>query len=319
VVRQRSAKPLFSGSNPLGASSFPRPNILSAASHCLRVTAILLSAVLTLSGATKGLRRAFDTTDSRPVDAADSHAILAAICPDNIVFENDAGRIRGGCSVCPAGFRFSAGFGRKLVWSAHTAVQGHFLGPESDDVVVAMAGCEPHSHNFGGSVVLTRRNNKLQKRWYLPGVNTDRCRTVRLRTGRDILLCEEVYSQAGVVEHYLYTIDMRTANRPRPRELLRVTDTMGACYGTSRQASIEDAKLHDIDGDGQSDLTVTVQYGTRKVTEADRIRFCSGPAPAGLPQLATKPHQFRFLLRSNRFVLAPGSLKPDLLAADGPE
>jgi len=243
--------------------------------------------------------------DSRPLATADAVKIVAVVCPTQ--------NSKKGCSVCPDGHAAS--------WSFDSISRGHFLRPDSDDILVGTGGCEPHANNFGGSVLLTNKNGQLQKVWYQGGLISNHCRKVALRGGRDILLCEDTWSGQGEEDLNIYSVDLTAPEDKRMNTLLRASDTLRACYagGQMRRAYVERVELPDLDNDGLPDLRVTVQLGfTAKITQRQFERFCAGPNPKGPPAPPTRPHHFEFLLKPNGYALAPSSESPDLLEAEKP-
>ena len=94
-----------------------------------------------------------------------------------------------GCGeYCPSFTGFGE-FGDNFEWYIEKIIRGHFLSAGSDDAVLSMAGCEPHSANFGGTILLSRKSGAWKMLWYKAGVDTSTCHKLRLKDGRDILLC----------------------------------------------------------------------------------------------------------------------------------
>jgi hypothetical protein len=93
-------------------------------------------------------------------------------------------------------------------WTLAEVIRGHFLSPSSEDVVLAMTGCEPHSENFGGAILLTRRSQHWAMLWYKAGVETSHCHKVPLLDGRDILVCVGSSGARGSVSTELYVEDL---------------------------------------------------------------------------------------------------------------
>src|ERR1700681_487279 len=91
-----------------------------------------------------------DTQD--PKDAGGAK-LLEAVCPGHVVEGKDVEcRI-----VCP---EFTAFKGEEYGWRLKRITRGHFLSSISDDAVLSMGGCEPHSFNFGGTILLSKRSGK---------------------------------------------------------------------------------------------------------------------------------------------------------------
>ena len=120
----------------------------------------------------------------------DGAELLEAVCPGRVAIGKEI-RCR---IVCP---KFTDFPDSEFVWSLARVTRGHFLSPTSEDAVLQMEGCEPHSANFGGSILLTRRSQRWIMIWYKPGVFTGRCHKIPLATGREILVCMGTYGGQG--------------------------------------------------------------------------------------------------------------------------
>ena len=70
--------------------------------------------------------------------------------------------------------------GTRSDWQVASVIHGHFLSPTSNDAALSVLGCESHSMNFGGTVLLTRQPKKWKMLWYKPGVQTEQCHKVPL-------------------------------------------------------------------------------------------------------------------------------------------
>jgi hypothetical protein len=75
-----------------------------------------------------------------------------------------------------------------------------------------MLGCEPHSENFGGTILLTRRSQKWTMLWYKTGVPTEHCHKINRSDGREILVCLDSYGAQGIVTAALYIEDLLSPN-----------------------------------------------------------------------------------------------------------
>jgi hypothetical protein len=233
--------------------------------------------------------------------------LAPAFCPDPRDRTVEAELIR--CSHCPESASFPAGG-----ISASRLVKGHFRSATSDDALVATSGCEPHATNFGGAMLLTRRDGAWRRVWYEPGLIIDRCRIFRLPSGQDVLLCEDLYVQGGCEHHTLFTIAPSAPGGRRMRTVMAISDNLRACYVSTRlwRAFIERIELQDLNGDRIPDLRVLVQYGRRyrRLSEAEVERYCAGENPRGIPTPPLAQHRFEFLYGGDGFRLAPGSASP---------
>src|SRR3974377_962841 len=95
-----------------------------------------------------------DTQDPKAVGGAE---FLEAICPAHVVV--------GKQIVCdgPCSSYTGAPEGWVGQWTLTRQIRGNFMSATSDDVALAMSGCEPHSENFSGTVLLSRRSGRWEK------------------------------------------------------------------------------------------------------------------------------------------------------------
>jgi len=165
-------------------------------------------------------------SDSKDPKQSGGVALLESYCPGRVVVGEEIG-CRG---PCPDVAAFG---GEDLGRSISAVMRGHFLSPQSDDAVLSMSGCEPHSENFGGTVLLTMRSQKWTMLWYKAGVDTSECHKVKFRDGREILVCLGDLGAQGTVETQLYIEDLRA---PKPAGMagndsvfFSLTDNTGTC------------------------------------------------------------------------------------------
>jgi hypothetical protein len=85
---------------------------------------------------------------------------------------------------------------------------GHFLGPDTEDAAVSGWSAETHPYLGGGTLLLSRRDNRWIPVWYRSAVIIDACEKIELPNRREILLCEDEDSGMGHALHYLYTVDL---------------------------------------------------------------------------------------------------------------
>ena len=78
-------------------------------------------------------------------------------------------------------------------------VFGKFSSPNTKEFAVDTQGCEPHSNNFGGIVLLENNNEILQKRYYQPGFRLNECLKFESSKDRDILVCNEIFQAQGTL------------------------------------------------------------------------------------------------------------------------
>src|SRR5258708_2977764 len=133
--------------------------------------------------------RGYDTPlfKSDGISAVDPRAaeIVAAICPGRPGRLPDV-RETFHCQIpCPSYTGLPV-----LNWDLTMVVFGHFLASGSEDAAVSTMGCEPHSNNWGGTILLTHRSGRWRLIWYKGWTITQNCHVTAPRTGRQVLLCE---------------------------------------------------------------------------------------------------------------------------------
>lgn len=138
-----------------------------------------------------------DTRDPRQVGGAE---LLEAVCPGAV----ETGKGISCVADCPPQTDFA---GEHMSRSLEAVTFGHFRAPTSDDAVLWIAGCESHSANFGGAVLLTRILGKWSMVWYKSGIVAERCHKVLRRDRRDILVCLGTYGGQGITVTDLYVED----------------------------------------------------------------------------------------------------------------
>lgn len=187
---------------------------------------------------------------------ADLSDILGLLCPGQEYFGQESG-----CHVCPPQLKAVRA---RTDATIESAVRGHFLKPESDDLLLVLSEC--------GAVLVTRSKSG----WFVS--QTDRlpvgqCRRVPARDGRDGLVCFTVTSSddrqnARLTFGY---IPGETA------DLLGAFDnTPGACDAPKRvvvQSAIQDVKF--VTG-AEGKLTLRITASCRRgLLSARSIKACA--------------------------------------------
>jgi hypothetical protein len=255
--------------------------------------------------------------DSQDPKQAGGAKLLEAVCPGHVVVGKDIE-----CKmVCP---EFTAFNGDDLGWSVTGIIRGHFLSPSSDDAVLSMSGCEPHSLNFGGTILLTRQSGGWTKLWYKAGVPTDNCHRAKLESGREVLVCLGRYGGQGVVSMQLYVEDLlipETALMAGYRTsffgIVDTTRTCGYDYEDEsktfpiKRGFIERAEFQDGANGTLLGLSVFGRNGERTVTPA-QAEACAGPHPGVDFNPPNKPYRVDFKFDGERMVRvgsSPGARK----------
>src|SRR5215831_21198659 len=102
----------------------------------------VLSALMLVFGVAaaraQSAHQVFPSEDAGPSLQAE---LLQVVCPGAEIGKKVVCR-----DPCP---QFTGFSGESLDgWSATSAMHGHFFSPTTDDALLAMTGCEPHSNNF---------------------------------------------------------------------------------------------------------------------------------------------------------------------------
>jgi hypothetical protein len=236
-----------------------------------------------------------DGEDPRQAGGAE---LLEAVCP---------GRVASGketrCRIaCP---EFTSLPNDHLTWELARVTRGHFLSPASDDAVLWMVGCEPHSENFGGTILLTRHSQRWKMLWYKAGVPTEECHKVAVRNGREILVCMGRYGGQGNIWTALYVEDLlapTTSLMAGDEHFFQVFDNTLTCGwnldngpNSLTRADIEKVEFESSKRSGRPAISVTAYIGTRPMTPADAKACIAEQNP-------TKPHpSLSFLPRTKSY------------------
>jgi hypothetical protein len=211
-----------------------------------------------------------------------------------------------------------------------TALFGHFLGPDSDDLLVGSLGSESHAASAHGNVVFSRRAGVWSiGRKYWPGA-IGQCRKIRNRRGLDGLLCMSEDQWGGDKRGWLsfgyvgtgdfLNDDIVSVKDDDSGGLLRLVDNLGeACfslYGSDRphrriiaiEAKIASLRLSPVVR-GRFRMTILAQCRRGRLTpQAERVCKEDGD-PGQTPPLANSMRRFRIEYEFDRrkFSLLPSS------------
>ncbi len=191
----------------------------------MRISPILIVLAASLPCAAQFTQPPF-AADNTLLAKAELGEILGLLCPGQEYMGKESG-----CRVCPAS---SAKAGARANASIVSVLRGHFLTPDSDDLLLDLDACGP--------ALLTHSSSG----WFVDreqGLPDGACRKVVSRTGRDGLVCYEASStpdreRARLTLSYLpdQKIDLLAA----------FDNTGGACESPRRvvvQSAIQDVKF----------------------------------------------------------------------------
>lgn len=228
---------------------------------------LFLLVALALKGQSLDSKTIFPS-DTRAFAQTEDKDLIQTVCPGHV---EKGGKVDSG-KICPSSSGLDMGQ-HIFDWSLVRITRGYFLSSASDDAVVSTVGCEPHSENGGGSILLTHRGEKWEMQWYKPGVDTSRCHKVQLTSGREILVCLGASGAQGNIATELYEEDLL---RPRgslmagESDIFAVVDNTLACGFYDETSILKHALLEKIDfakaPGGHEAMSVTFSMGPRKMT-----------------------------------------------------
>jgi hypothetical protein len=234
-----------------------------------------------------------------PSEAA---ALLKVLCPGDVQLGSGAPDSLTGCKTCP---EFTGESGATSVFNLQTVTYGSFTASGVDEAVASFYDCESHATGLGGSILFRKKHGSWAMVDYKQGLLTSACHIYRLKTGRDLLLCDEKDFGMGTASHWIFVCDFskKATLLARSQTVFEVVDRRsGLLPEPTECGSIEKAALRDLNGDGMPDLTVwvVVRGGT----------FTSAEVPCKYttsPPVQEQKLDFLFQQDTNTFVAAPWS------------
>jgi hypothetical protein len=216
---------------------------------------------------------------------ADLREVLDLLCPGQ---EN-------GCRVCPQATK-AAGAGTD--GSVESALRGHFLKPDSDDLLVTLAGC--------GASLLTHSASG----WFVnhaEGLPHGQCRKIARRDGRDGLVC---YAASSTNDREDARLAFYVVGE-QPAELLGALDnTGGACdapKGLVVQSAIQEVKFTPATK-GKLTLTISARCRRGPLSAQSRQACARGPGFENIgPAAAFRTFRMTYSFDGEAFSLAPAS------------
>ena len=144
--------------------------------------------------------------------------ILQAVCPSDAREISTAHGKEYGCDVCPG---FSSFRGEhfnprgRLNFQFSKILTGSFTAARAKQTLAEFFGCEPHSENFGGTLLLEDSGTSLQRVRFYPGI-IGMLRTWRMKDGRDVVLTQGGVHGAGRFDQLGSDVQIPGGGRSRP-------------------------------------------------------------------------------------------------------
>jgi hypothetical protein len=245
--------------------------------------------------------------DSHPPTLEAARSLLQAVCSDGGMVKANGQGVEAGCKSCPSivpgGSDFDVPGSDTPNFSLKSVIYGSFTRTGASEAVAGFSGCEPHSDNYGGSVLLEKAPTGWKAKSYQPAFISNRCLKYPLKSGRDMLLCEAGDSVQGAVYARLFTFDYAQPEQHRDETLISTTDTVNTCMpGDHTVGSIEQVQLRDLNHDGMADLVVSIKAARVQIREGQEENC---PDKLGLPPV--KVQELDFLFTGETFKIAPWS------------
>ncbi|HKO47871.1 MAG TPA: hypothetical protein VJV79_09110 [Polyangiaceae bacterium] len=243
-----------------------------------------------------------------PPELAQRIGFLSDLC--NVAMHYETGgahRIHVGCRNCPP-FEGPAAVsdGRIAVdgkdfFELELAIVGHFTAANADQRLAVFNGCEPHSSNWGGSLIAERQGDKFRSLRYLSGLRPQACQAYHRPDGRDLAVCEFGDAHQSISTSQLSVLDF--ASDPPKEQILLSFSNQDPCFtepGTrSTEELIESFELNQNPAAKNNGLIVRTTRTPRNM-DAQYQRYCqenaagSPPAerPFSKPQVTTLQYRF---------------------------
>ncbi len=186
-----------------------------------------------------------------------------------------------------------------FLFELHTVIYGSFTRPGAREAVAGFEGCESHATGGGGTVLLRKSHGSWAMIDYQMALITSACQTYHLKTGRDLLLCEDVDHFQGEMVQWVYLCDFSKEAQSRSETIFEVHDTRGMRSHGAICGSIDKVLLHDLNGDGMPDVTVWFSSGRGAFPNAD------GPCSSDGMHASAQKHRLDFLFQPNTESFGP--------------
>ena len=251
--------------------------------------------------------------DAPPPDLApalvEQLAFLSELCPVALHYEVEgAHRISVGCRTCPP---FEPGVaapdGKIAVdgdsfYELELFLPGHFTDANAEQRLAVFNGCEPHSENYGGTLLAEGQGSHFRSLRYAAGLHPSACKAYRRDNGRDVAVCEFGDAHQGISSDSLAVLDFGV-DPIRQQTLLSFTNqelcTAGAGTSGVTEEVIDSFEIIQSPVAKNNALIVRVAKSHRVMNEQYQ-RFCQDENPAASrierpfvkPQITTRQYRY---------------------------
>ena len=154
-------------------------------------------------------------------------------------------------------------------------IYGHFLSSSSEDAVVSGSSAETHSSLWGGTLLLTKRNDGWTPVWYKSAIITHSCQKVTTPSRREMLVCEDRDGGMGHQLHYVYAVDLLKPVDRRESPLAAADSIKSSCAEHTQQIK----SLNWAQRDFMLSITVMTSVWRRKSREPCAVDPGDSPRP----------------------------------------
>ncbi len=202
------------------------------------------------------------------------------------------------CTVCPSYTNFQ---GTRESFDLQAVYRGHFSTINTEQLLLVLYGCEPHSSGFGGSILLTRDGTVWKKSGYFKGDNASKCLSFKARDGLDRLVCFVGDAHFGTSSYWINAVSYK-GNSWHAEPLL---SDIGGNMGSGSPAA---GYCYEQDIDAFEKLPSDA--GFRVVVTQTKGLALSGENSCGETEIPMEPTQtvnLNFHFDGDHFALAPES------------
>lgn len=190
--------------------------------------------------------------------------LLGELCETAV--RTTEGAIEVGCSCCPPFDECGPVRGARPrgdldeVYRMVTRSEGSFTAPGVRELAVTFFGCEPHSSNWGGTVLYRRAKDAWSLASYTSGVRPDRCQPYRLQDRRDVLICQWGDAHQSIGSTQVFSYDFAAPDRKCWTELVDFVDDSSLCEGEPGKpltwSALDRVRIQDLNRDRILDVRV---------------------------------------------------------------